>query len=181
VATGGQSIPEDAVALAEAAAAGTVYRTGLASSRSLQPIWYWLLLLTGLLLFFDVGVRRVAVDPSEAVGAARRTWERLRGRAAPASDTPQFLDRLKSRKAQVGESLEKAKATRRFEAAEGVAPAEPVPGANQPAAPTPRTAPKPAPKLAADPEAAPADYASRLLKAKKKVWEERDKDKDKGQ
>src|SRR6516164_6899806 len=64
-ATGGTTYPEDDDAVAEAARSGEVYRTGLPSSKSLQPVWYWLLLLTGILLFCDVAVRRIAVDPRE--------------------------------------------------------------------------------------------------------------------
>lgn len=167
----------------EAIQSKEVYRAGLPSSRSLQPVWYWLLLLTGLLLFFDVAVRRIALDPREVVVApAQRLWDRLRGRAALAIATPQFLDRLKSRKAQVAETMERQRATRRFES-EGTPAAPPPAGADEPAGGAARTAPlKPPPQRTIAPDAekaAPVDYASRLLRAKKRVWEERDKDKDK--
>src|SRR5206468_11342687 len=97
--TGGQSIADDDAALAAAAQNGEVFRhVDLPQSKSLQPIWYWLLLITAGLLLFDIGVRRIAIDPTDAATAGQRLWLRLRGRAAPAESTPQYLDRLKSRK-----------------------------------------------------------------------------------
>jgi uncharacterized membrane protein len=177
-ATGGTTYPEDDDAVAEAARSGEVYRTGLPSSKSLQPVWYWLLLLTGILLFCDVAVRRIAVDPREVVGSAQNVWARLRGRAVVAAETPQFMDRLKSRKAQVGESLEKARAARRFEGAEA-GPVVAPPGADQATAPPARTPPRrPQPTVGPEKEAEAADAFSRLMRAKKRVWEEREKGQD---
>src|SRR5262249_26067502 len=120
-------------------------------------------------------VRRIAVQPAEAVAAAEQVWERMRGRAAEASDTPQFMDRLQSRKAQVASTLDQLRAARRFEPGERTvsAPA----GADEATAVMDRPA---APRVAAQQRMAPdkqeeaADYASRLLKAKKRVWQERE-------
>jgi hypothetical protein len=148
--------------------------------RSLQPIWFWLVLVTGVLLFFDVAVRRIALDPAQGVAAGARFWNHLRGRTEVAVQTPEFLERLKSRKAQVGEALDKAKAARRFEPAEAPA-AAPPPGATEMAAPTRRPEPRPAVSPArVGPEAEPAadDYASRLLKAKRKIQQERERKKE---
>jgi hypothetical protein len=175
--TGGETFADNGAALMEAARSGEVYRrTGLPPSRNLQPIWYWLLLVAGILMFFDVGVRRVAIDPREVATAAQRTWERLRGRAAAATEPVEFLERLKSRKAQVVEAIDRTKGTRRFEGSEAPAAAAPL-GAQEEvltAPEAPRAAPPPGlePKL----EKEAADYTSRLLKAKKRVWEERDKE-----
>jgi hypothetical protein len=182
--TGGKTLSETPEGLAEAVESKVVFRqSDLPQSRSLQPIWYWLLLATAVLLLFDVAARRIAVDPLQATVAVQRVWDRLRGRAAAAAATPQFLDRLKSRKEQVGEALGKAKAQARFEASELARPSAPPPGADD-AATVERTGPPRAapPPRSVAPEAAqeePADFASRLMKAKKRVWEERDKDKDK--
>jgi uncharacterized membrane protein len=138
--------------------------------RSPQPIWPWLLALAGVGLFFDVAVRRITLEPARVVAAARALWARLRGRAAEARPA-EFLDRLRSRKAQVGEALDRGRAGRRFEG-------EP-PSASPPAAEG--VPPPPPPRPAAPPAAAPApeeqgDYASRLMRAKKRVWKDRDKE-----
>ena len=173
--TGGITIDEDADSLKAAARGGVVFRETPASSRSLQPIWFWLVALTGVLLFFDVAVRRIAVEPSDWVAPAVRVWQRLRGQAVAAPATPQFLDRLKSKKAEIGESMEKDKATTRFEATPGAPLSPPPPGAHTAPPPaTQRPTTKPggvAPTSGED----PADFASRLMKAKKRAMEDRDK------
>jgi hypothetical protein len=105
-------------------------------------------------------------------------WQRLRGQAVTVA--PAFLERLQSRKAQVGESLERQRAARKFEGDE--APAGPVPtagGAPSASAPTSQ-APAP-PPVAPAKEEDPVDYASRLLKAKKRSIEEREKKNKPGQ
>jgi uncharacterized membrane protein len=177
--TGGQVYKEDDATLTEAAASGQVFRlSGLPPSRNLQPIWYWLLLLAGICLFFDVAVRRIAIDLREVAVLAQRTWERLRGRATVTAEGPQFMERLKSRKAAISESLERAhSAARRFEAEEAPAVAAP-PGAHEMETAPPRTPARPAPAVRSEAKAPEeADAMSRLLKAKKRVWEERDRDK----
>src|SRR5207244_13045942 len=92
-----QSYEDSAEALAEVARSGDVFRSGAPRVKSLQPIWFWLVLLTGILLFFDVAVRRIAIEPLAVAVAAQRFWDRLRGRAVGKDTTPQFLDRLKTR------------------------------------------------------------------------------------
>src|SRR5207245_728181 len=133
--TDGRSYEEDVDALAEVTRSGQVFRAGAPKIKSLQPIWFWLVLLTGILLFFDVAVRRIAIEPLAVAVAAQRFWDRLRGRAAVKDTTPQFLDRLKSRKAQIGETLERERATRRVEPADASVGASPpsaheVPGSS---------------------------------------------------
>src|SRR5262249_26288908 len=115
--------------------------------------------------------------------AAQGTWDRLRGRRAAAERAPEFIERLRSRKAQVGETFQRDRAARRFDG--GEAPVAPPPGTADvstpsPAPPPPGQAPQPslAPQGA---EEQPADFASRLMKAKKRVWEQRDKDKGRGE
>jgi uncharacterized membrane protein len=179
-ATGGSTFGDDDAELARAAASGEVFRrTGLAPSRTSQPIWYWLLLLCGVLLFFDVAVRRIAIDATEVVTVAERTWERLRGRAVVPVAAPQFLERLSSRKAQVDETFERLRGARRFESAETMGSGAPQ-GADEALASAPRPATMTARPAGLEPkkEEEPADYASRLLKAKQRVWEERQKDKE---
>jgi hypothetical protein len=176
--TGGTTIPDTAEALTRAADSGQVFRPLTVHHVSLQPIWPWLVLLAGICLFFDVAVRRIAVDPTAAALKAHEVWERLRGRAAVTVATPQFLDRLKSRKAQVGAALGKGRAARRFEA-EGPVTAPPTAG-DLPLPPPRPAARRPVPGSQIGPERAqdPQDYASRLMRAKRRAMEEREKDKE---
>ena len=95
---------------------------------------------------------------------------------------------VKSRKAEVGQQIDRTRAATRFEAP----PVPPPSGATSPTAPPvagrpadrPRTTPEAGAGLGPDqPQENPGEaesYTNRLLKAKKKVWEERDQDKDKG-
>jgi hypothetical protein len=171
--TEGEAVPDNDAALADAARANLAFRPGLPRFRSLQAVWFWLLALAGLLLFFDVAVRRISLEPGEVVGPVQRMWDRLRGRT-PIPKQAEFLDRLKSRKATVSESLEKEKAARRFDAGEGGPVVTAPPGADDM-----REAPKPTPRRPTKPELQPAtdegdDFASRLMKAKKKAMEGRD-------
>jgi uncharacterized membrane protein len=168
--TGGRTIADDEAALAEAARSGTVFRPLPARSLGLQPIWHWLVVLAAIGLFFDVAVRRITVEPAKAVAAAQALWARLRGRAR-AEQTPQLLDRLQSRKAQVEEARDRERAGRRFVAGEAPA-AVPPPEEARPTVPQP---PAPAPPAVKKEEEA-GDYASRLLRAKKRVWKDREKE-----
>src|SRR5207244_12109566 len=154
-----------------------VFRAGLPQFKNLQPVWFWLVFLTGVLLFFDVGVRRIAVQPAEAVAAATRVWERLRGRTGHEEQTPQFIDRLQSRKLQVSEALDQLRAARRFDPGEQIAVAPR--GADEVTAAGPRapvSRPSPQPQIAPESQQEASDYASRLLKAKKRVWQEREQE-----
>lgn len=188
--TGGKTIPEEALATAasphdpgaeakRAELARDVFRAGLPQFKNLQPVWYWLVFLAGVLLFFDVAVRRIAVQPAEVATAAQAVWERLRGRAAVQEQTPQFIDRLQSRKLQVSEALDQLPAARRFEGEERTAAAPQ--GAHEATAATPRppvSRPTPQPQITPETQQEATDYASRLLKAKKRVWQERERPED---
>ena len=184
--TGGRTYTEEELAdvaqstgdAKKVALAEQVFRSGLPQFKNLQPVWYWLVLAAAVGLFFDVAVRRIAVQPAEASTMAVALWNHLRGRAATASATPQFMDRLKSRKQQVGESLELLRSARRFAGDEAAKIAPPVLGEAESAAPTSPLRKAPPPTLSPGSADQPADYASRLLKAKKKVWEERQQDKE---
>jgi Mg-chelatase subunit ChlD len=177
--TDGETYADDAESLDKAAARGEVFRKAPAFSKNLQPVWYWLLFLTGTLLLFDVATRRISLEFGAVTAAAVAAWDRQRGRTAAAAREPEYIDRLKARKAQVGEAIDQGKkAARRFEGGEAPA-AAPPPGADEAAA-RPAAAPRPAaprPKPAAE-GGQEGDYLSRLKKAKKRAMEERDKEKD---
>jgi hypothetical protein len=174
--TGGTTFDDDDGSLAEAARTAAVFRPGLPSSRSLQPIWFWLVMLTGILLFFDVAIRRIAVEPEEVLAKATKVWQHLRGTLVITSSTPQFLDRLKSKKVEIGEQLEKTKAQARFEGG-STAPSAPPPGADvaMPPPSQPISRPKPPPSAAPSAGQEAGDFASRLMRAKKRAMEDRDK------
>src|SRR5262249_16021938 len=101
-------------------------------------------------------------------------WDRMRGRQPITTKADAFLERLKSRKAQVGETIEKEKAAKRFEATAGAAPGVADAGATgrsqEPAQTKPPPQPTPKPKEA-------EGYAAALTKAKKRALEDRDKEK----
>ena len=84
-----------------------------------------------------------------------------------------YIERLKSRKVQSGDAMEKKKAAVKFEASADVKPVE-APTVGPSAAPE---KPKPVKKQEAPKQE--EDFATRLMKAKKKAMEERDKDKPK--
>jgi uncharacterized membrane protein len=170
--TGGKSYRDDADALEAGARAADVFRATPQSHASLQPLWPWLVFLTALCLLLDVAVRRIAIQPEKVWADAVTQWQRVRGQAHADEKLPEYIERLKSRKAQVGDTMDKQKAGRKFEAAQGthVAAAPTVVPTTQPE--KPKAAPVKAPKQEEE-----ADFATRLMRAKKRAMEERDKDK----
>jgi uncharacterized membrane protein len=173
--TGGKTYSDDPEELAQVAGAGEVFRLPHMQPRSLQSIWYWLLVLTGLGLLLDVAVRRIAIDPTQAAVMVQGYWQRLRG-FREAMPEVKMLDRLRSRKEQVGEALQMEKATRRFEGGDVPAAAPPSADLAPPLGSQPPPRPPLAPKVAPDEERQGEDYASRLLRAKRRAMEDRDKD-----
>jgi uncharacterized membrane protein len=159
---------------------------GLINPRSLAPLWPALLWLAACTFLGDIAVRRIALDLDWIKFTIANEWRKLRGQEpAAASD---YMDKLKSRKAEVGEQLGRSRSVSRREAEPlpfpTAAPAaeigEPLLEGG-PAGPTLRPAERPAaPSIAAAPPPAESQgYTNRLLKAKQRVWEEREKDKDK--
>jgi Mg-chelatase subunit ChlD/uncharacterized membrane protein len=176
--TDGKTYTDDDAALAEAVKLGDVFRPSPGKVKSLLPLWHWLLFLTGILLFFDIAVRRIAMDKGAIVERAALIWARLRGLPVAASGRPEFMERIQTRKEQAAAS---ARAARRFEG--GPVAGGFVPSGADATAPPSASPPTPGARPAAQadappqPEDQPGDFASRLLKAKKKIWEERKKDK----
>jgi len=175
--TNGTTYMDNSTDLAEAASSREVFRRGLEPFRSSQSIWQWLLFLACIVLFVDVAARRIAIEPSWVASKARRTWDHLRGRTVEVAHVPQFLERLRNRKAEVEESLAKSKATVRFDG--GDKQVTTPPGASDMLAPpNQHTAPSQGtkPGIAPETEQESEDYASRLLRAKKRVWKDHQKD-----
>jgi hypothetical protein len=133
------------------------------------PLWHWLLALACGLVLCDVAVRRLAVEPAQVAAKVRNLWARLRGQAVAEPTHAEFMDRLQARWAEPG-----SRSARRFEGGPGgLAPT----GADAAAAPPPPAGPRPAGQPSApgqpEPEGGGLDQ---LLKAKKRVWEERNQD-----
>jgi hypothetical protein len=158
----------------------------LINPRSFRPLWPALLWLAACLFLVDVAVRRIAIDVDRIRELAINEWKKLRGEeVAPASD---YMEKLKSRKAEVDEQLDRTRGTTdeavRPSVPSALFPASPPSGPigeplleggapREPAAPAERRAPgmADAPK-----EPAKESYTNRLLKAKQRVWEEREKE-----
>jgi Mg-chelatase subunit ChlD len=161
--TDGDSYEEDPELLAEAARSGAVFRPPLTRSRSALPFHYWLLFLAAGLLLLDVAVRRLAFDPHEAAGKARLVWARLRGFPLPPPAPAEAVGRLRARPAEAAQA---ERAGRRYEG--GPVPAPPAVAGGPPRPPA-----APAGQAPPAPEQTEPGGLEDLLKAKKRVWEER--------
>src|SRR5262249_58889374 len=69
--------------LAKVIADDEVFRPSPNKERSRLPLWYWLVVLTGLGMFVDVALRRVAVGPGGAEKEAANPSLRGRGPSVP--------------------------------------------------------------------------------------------------
>jgi len=156
--------PEDAEKPAEALLAVDTFRHGeLPKATSSQDVWFYLVLVFSCLFFFDVFFRRVQISLAWVGPLAGQIFA---GRPRPAKD--ERIERLRSRKAEVAGRIEQLRSDARFEPPpETAAKIEdleelPVPGPSRPAAPS----------LAAKETPQEESYTERLLRAKKKVWDE---------
>ena len=143
--------------------------------RGFVPLWPSLLWLASVVFFADVAVRRIAPDPARIRRQIASALGRLRGKSIPAP--VESIERLKGRKAEITAQLDRSHASApRYEAprptGSGSAPlaTDLVDGAS--ARPAPGSNPSPPAKAAEPP---PESYADRLLRAKQKVWDDRDK------
>lgn len=177
--------PDGALDIARTLSGVDHFRRGpnLVIPKSYRDLWPDLLWLAAVLFLGDVAVRRIAPDFDRIRKALGEQWKKLRGQeVAPAVE---YMEKLKSRKAEVDEQLDRSRAATRFEAPPvTTAPLyEPLLDGGGPSRPDAPRAPRTEGEgggLA--PEAgtpAPESYTNRLLKAKQRVWEEREKDKDK--
>jgi hypothetical protein len=153
------------------------FRRDMPVATATQDIWHWLVLVGSCVFLADVFVRRVQIDfrwlaPiwTRALDIALR-----RERQAPA---PEVMSRLRSKKAEVDRSIESRRAAARFEP-DAALPVDPNALAAAEAKPT--TARPTSPGTDTGPSAAPDkpqqdSYTSRLLKAKKQLWKDRNED-----
>jgi uncharacterized membrane protein len=155
------------------------YRRDLPQAVASQDIWPWLVLAASCVFFGDVFVRRVQIDLRWLIPIWSRFAEFALGRQ-PHEPAPETMARLRSRKAEVDRSLESRRAAARFEpdaamTSDPNAATTGTTGVSRDAEPSPRGAAERAPA----PESEEKDtYTSRLLKAKKQVWQDRGFDPD---
>ncbi len=146
---------------------------GLVNPDAFKPLWPALLWLAACMFLGDVAVRRLALDVDWITASVIARWREFRGEPAVASD---YMDKLRSRKAEVDLEIDRPRSSAEGPPTESLFPmasqgSAPVSELGQPT-PTPEK-----PTLAAQsPES--QGYTNRLLKAKKRVWEDREKGKD---
>jgi uncharacterized membrane protein/Mg-chelatase subunit ChlD len=149
------------------------FRRDLKQAVATQDIWPWLVLAASCCFFADVFVRRVQVNFDWLAPIGTRVLDIVLRREHHEA-APEVMSRLRSRKAEVDQSIESRRAATRFEPdaaapvdanALDAAEAKPTTAPTAPAQPT-----KPVAETEED------DYTSRLLKAKKKVWKDRPQD-----
>ncbi|HMP59480.1 MAG TPA: hypothetical protein PKD86_09025, partial [Gemmatales bacterium] len=154
-------------------------------SRKLQPLWYWLLYLAAFVLVADVAARRITFDPESLAAWVRSRFMEWFRPTAVSPESQQYFDRLKSKKAEVGEQLgtpaERPPAAAQAGPRPPLAPAA-APEAGTPPSILPPTASPTQPVLPPQgpaakpgkppPPAAGEDFATRLLKAKQKAREQ---------
>lgn len=174
--TGGNRYEDNAKQLEEIARSGVLFRPVPLTHQSHQPLWSWLVLLAGFALVSEVAVRRIAIDPNLVAEKLKLVWHKLRGQAIEDA-APAFLERLKAKKAEVSEGLERKQAARRFEG-DAFGPDSKVPSATEPAGASEPRKTASTPQVSPEAETDPTDFASRLLRAKRKAMEERDKKKE---
>lgn len=153
------------------------FRHDLPQSSSRRDLWPLLLLIAGCLFFGDVFVRRVAVDFVAIWGATERGFKKVFG-GKPSQAPLATMERLRGKKAEIAEQLEQRRAGARFEPEKPAADTsvldrlEPPPQQERerPLAPSRGAG------LAPEQQAEEQSYTARLLKAKKKVWEDRGKE-----
>ena len=152
------------------------FRRDLAKAVSSQYVWPLLLLMAGCVFFADVFVRRVALSWQWAAPL----WCRLVGRPLRRQsrvEPDQRLERLRSRKAEIGQQIDQRRAAAGFEGtlSETEHPASAA-GSTEAhkwqAAKQPGSTEKTAPGGEATDKSAEDEYTARLLEAKKQVWKQ---------
>ena len=141
------------------------YRRDLPRATASGDIWHLLLWTAGLVFFADIFVRRVQVHFAWAPTLAARLLGRRRAAEAVT------IARLRSRKAEIVRQLDETRRSIRFEPAGRPSDAQVL---EEAAAPSRPPSPPPDPPAAPQtPAASEGGYTQRLLKAKQRVWEER--------
>ena len=166
--------PTGAGSIAELMKTNT-FRRDLPKAVSSQDVWHYLIVLSSCIFFFDVLVRRVTISFAwvAPIAAGVKNFVMRREREP---EKVEYMDRLRSRKAEVSETLERRRAAARFEPQ----PDAPVDTSALDETTTGATKAKPPVRATPAQTLSPAEreeesYTSRLLKAKKQVWQDREK------
>ena len=146
------------------------FRHDLPKATRNQDIWPLLAMLACLVFFADVFTRRVHVNFAWVPPLVVALRDKIMWREGAGVEI-NVMERLRSTKAEVTQSLDQRRAAARFEPAPDTPPAETV--AAQTAMPAAAPKPKPAAAPGMPGPKEEDSYTSRLLKAKQKVWENR--------
>lgn len=170
-------LPEDASKAEESLKpqlAVNPFRRDLQQVVSTQDIWPWLVLSASICFFGDVLTRRVQISILWLVPIWTQFLD-IALRRERQEAAPETMSRLRSRKAEVEQSIESRRAATRFEP-DAAVPIDPNAIHTAEARSTrPTTQPTDTAKPVAEHEQED-DYTSRLLKAKKQVWKDRPTD-----
>ena len=152
------------------------FRRDLPPAVANQDIWPTLVLLASCLFFADVFVRRVHIHfqwlPVFWAWVNTRVLKRSQPVAAEAT-----MQRLRSRKAEVGQQLESRHAAARFASQPDQTPdLEDLPEMTSSSPKRSATRPATPDQSKPDDDQDEGSYTSRLLKAKRDVWKDRDQD-----
>lgn len=174
--TGGRYFTDDPAELDQLAKSRELYREAPKTSRAFQPFWAWLIFAAGLLLLFDVAMRRVAIEWNEVRVYAEDFWRRLR--ETPEQAASSTLGQLQRRKLEVDERIERERASRRFDTTAIPSIAPPPPGADAEIDRTITQPPIAPPRSQSTPTTQPdesLDMMSRLKKARDRAEHKREK------
>ncbi len=152
------------------------FREDLPKAVSIRDVWPLLMVFTAIVFLADVFVRRVTITADWLLPAYRWLQSRFRGRSVD-QQVEQRLERLRSRKDELAQSIEQRRAATRFEpqTEAGATTQERDLDSVLRDATTASPAPPPAPQV---PPASTVDqsesdnYTARLLEAKRRAREE---------
>ncbi len=150
------------------------FRHDLPRATSPQDIWPSLLLLGGCLFFFDIFFRRVQVNFDWLARWLVQARDHFMQRE-PAAVPDATMSRLRSRKAEVAGRIQQRQAAARFEPTASEAGVEPLVAEVESQTPTSTSEKKAEPGFTAEKEQEDDSYTSRLLKAKRDVWNKKGK------
>ena len=155
--------------------AANPFRRDLQQAISNQSIWPWLVLVGSCVFFADVFVRRVQISFEwlAPMVARARDFVLRRERAVP---VPETMSRLRSRKREVGQQIESRRAATRFESGKLPVSDPNLAATESETAQSPTTGQEP--QTVEPEESDESSYTERLLKAKRQVWNDRDKKND---
>jgi hypothetical protein len=167
-ATGGRYHEEPADAeVRKLATAAEFFRRPKQGSENQLPFWYWLVFAAGVLLLFDVAVRRISLEWAETRAGLAGVWDRLRLRNVTVEiDEGSMIGALGRVKRRAADVEAKRKATRRFEPGEGDADAVAPAGADDFGTPGAARPTSPPPTRPTEPQAEEDDFMTRMKKAR---------------